>query len=63
MPPVSPPLPKELRLTHIVKAVDYVEGRAAEFVDLYYEQANVFSAVVYELSGVSVSGGKPVLAK
>jgi hypothetical protein len=31
---------------HIAKAVDYVETETAELIDLYFEQANVFSAVV-----------------
>lgn len=39
-------LPKDLTETHIKKAVEYVENEAAELVDLYFEQANVFSAVV-----------------
>jgi hypothetical protein len=41
-----PVLPKGLELVHINKAVDYVETRAAELVDLYFEQANVFSGIV-----------------
>jgi len=39
-------LPKGLELIHIIKAVEYVERRAADLVDLYYEQANVFSGIV-----------------
>ena len=42
----SPSLPKGLQLVHIRKAVEYVEKRAAEIVELYYEQANVFSGIV-----------------
>jgi hypothetical protein len=39
-------LPPELKITHIRNAIDYIEQEAAEFVDVYYEQANVFSALV-----------------
>jgi hypothetical protein len=39
-------LPKNLTELHIKKAVDYVEREAAELVDLYYEQANIFSGIV-----------------
>lgn len=31
---------------HIRQAVDYVEEQASDLVDLYYEQANVFSGIV-----------------
>lgn len=44
--PPSPSLPKGLDPIHIRKAVEYVEDRAAEVVELYYEQANVFSGIV-----------------
>jgi len=40
------PLPPGLSLTAIRKAVEYVERELAELVDLYFEQANVFSALV-----------------
>ena len=39
-------LPKDLKPIHIKRAVDYVEKETAELVDLYFEQANVFSAIV-----------------
>ncbi len=39
-------MPKGLDLIHLRKAVDYVEDRAAQVVELYYEQANVFSGIV-----------------
>ena len=39
-------LPKDLSELHIKKAVEYVEKETAELVDLYFEQANVFSAIV-----------------
>lgn len=40
------PLPKGLEQLHIEKAVDYVERRSEEVVELYREQANVFSGIV-----------------
>jgi len=40
------PLPKGLQPNHIVKAVEYVETETAELIDIYLEQANVFSAIV-----------------
>jgi hypothetical protein len=39
-------LPKDLKPVHIAKAVEYVERETAELVDLYFEQANVFSGIV-----------------
>ena len=39
-------LPKGLRPIHVQKAVEYVEDKAAGLVELYYEQANIFSAIV-----------------
>jgi hypothetical protein len=40
------PLPSGLTTTAIRKAIEYVERECGELVDLYFEQANVFSAVV-----------------
>jgi hypothetical protein len=40
------PLPKNLKSIHIEKAVEHVEREAADLVDLYLEQANVFSAII-----------------
>jgi len=40
------PLPPELKITHIREAIEHVEGRAAELIDIYLEQANVFSGIV-----------------
>ncbi len=42
----SVPLPPGLTVTAIRKAVEYIEKELAAWVDVYYEQANVFSAVV-----------------
>jgi hypothetical protein len=39
-------LPKDLETVHITRAVEYVETRTAELVDLYFEQANIFSGIV-----------------
>jgi len=40
------PLPPGLTLTAIRKAVEFVERELADLVELYFEQANVFSALV-----------------
>jgi len=40
------PLPRDLDPIHISRAVDYVEQRTGEWVDLYFEQANIFSGIV-----------------
>lgn len=39
-------LPPELRISHIREAVEHVEDRASELIDIYFEQANVFSGIV-----------------
>jgi len=39
------PLPKDLKPIHIARAVEYVETQTADLIDLYLEQANVFSAI------------------
>lgn len=39
-------LPKHLERLHISRAVKFVETETADLVDLYFEQANVFSAIV-----------------
>lgn len=39
-------LPKGLTVTHIRKSIDYIERRAGEIVEIYHEQANVFSGIV-----------------
>lgn len=39
-------LPPGLDGTAIIRAIDYVERELADLMDLYYEQANVFSALV-----------------
>lgn len=42
----SAALPPQLKIAHIRNAIDYIEKQTAEFVDVYFEQANVFSALV-----------------
>lgn len=42
----SVPLPPGLTITAIRKAVSYIEREIADFIDVYHEQANVFSALV-----------------
>ncbi|HUU20983.1 MAG TPA: hypothetical protein VM389_00475 [Phycisphaerae bacterium] len=42
----SVPLPPGLTLAAIRKAVEYVERELADWIDIYFEQANVFSALV-----------------
>lgn len=39
-------LPKSLLPIHVSKAVEYIEREATELVDLYFEQANVFSGII-----------------
>jgi hypothetical protein len=42
----SVPLPPGLTISAIRKSVDYIEKELAGLVDIYHEQANVFSALV-----------------
>lgn len=39
-------LPPELKIAHIRKAIDYIERETSELVEVYFEQANVFSGLV-----------------
>ena len=39
-------LPPGLTVAAVRKAIEYVERELADFVDIYAEQANVFSALV-----------------
>lgn len=39
-------LPPQLRISHLRSAIEYIERQTTDFVDVYYEQANVFSARV-----------------
>lgn len=40
------PLPPELKPSHIKGAVEYIQRETSDLVDVYFEQANVFSALV-----------------
>ena len=40
------PLPPELRISHVRKAIEYIEKETTDLVEVYFEQANVFSALV-----------------
>lgn len=39
-------LPPGLTISALSRAIDFIERELADFVDIYYEQANVFSAIV-----------------
>ena len=40
------PLPAELKVGHIRKAIEYIERETTELVEVYFEQANMFSGLV-----------------
>lgn len=42
----SVPLPPGLAIAHIRNVIDFVEEKAEEWLDIYFEQANIFSAVI-----------------
>lgn len=39
-------LPPKLNIRHIREAIEFVETRAEEWLDIYLEQANIFSGVI-----------------
>jgi hypothetical protein len=39
-------LPPQLKVGHIARAIEYIESEAGEATDVYFEQANVFSALI-----------------
>jgi hypothetical protein len=39
-------LPPELNVSHLREAIEHVEDRAADLIDIYFEQANVFSGII-----------------
>jgi len=41
-----PNLPKGLEPIHISRSIDFIERRAEELLELYFEQANVFRGVI-----------------
>lgn len=59
MTPGSCLLPRGLEPIHIRKAADFVELRAFELAELYYEQANVFSSVVGILGAKGLDAVSP----
>jgi len=40
------PLPPELKVSHVRKAIEYIEREASELIEVYFEQANAFSGLV-----------------
>jgi len=40
------PLPPDLKISHIRKAIEYIERQATDLIEVYFEQANVFSGLV-----------------
>ncbi len=40
------PLPPGLTIAHVRNAIEFVEEKAEELIDLYFEQANIFSGVI-----------------
>jgi hypothetical protein len=40
------PLPPDLKISHIRKAIEYIERAATDLIEVYFEQANVFSGLV-----------------
>lgn len=40
------PVPRDLTIGHITRAIEYVEKELADLIDIYHEQANVFSGIV-----------------
>ena len=39
-------LPPGLTIAHLRHSIEYVEEKASEWIDIYYEQANLFSGVI-----------------
>lgn len=39
-------LPKDLTIGHIARAIEYIEKELTDLIDIYHEQANVFSGIV-----------------
>ena len=40
------PLSPGLTIAHLRNAIDFVEERAEDLIDLYFEQANLFSGLI-----------------
>src|ERR671914_1679854 len=54
-----PPLPRGLEPIHVERAVAWVEEQVSELVDLYYEQANVFSGIVGTFGAKALAAFSP----
>ncbi len=39
-------LPPGLKISHLRNAIEHIEERADDFIDVYYEQANMFSGLI-----------------
>lgn len=52
-------MPKGLDPVHIRKAVEYIEDKAGELVELYHAQANVFSGIVGMFGIVALDSFSP----
>ncbi|MCP9460437.1 MAG: hypothetical protein NNA24_00135 [Nitrospira sp.] len=52
-------LPPQLTIAHIRNAIAYIEKEAAEFIDVYFEQSNVFSALVGILGARALNSFSP----
>ena len=52
-------LPPELNVSHIRESIEHVEARAAELIDIYFEQANVFSGIVGIIGGQALHALSP----
>jgi hypothetical protein len=52
-------LPKGLQPIHVIKAVEFIERDATDLVDLYFEQANVFSGIVGILGAKALAAFSP----
>ena len=53
------PLPADLKISHIRKAIEYIEREATELIEVYYEQANVFSGLVGIFGGPALHSLSP----
>src|SRR5271157_5260488 len=40
------PRPPGLTIAHVRNAIDFVEEKAEDLIDLYFEQANIFSGII-----------------
>jgi hypothetical protein len=52
----SVPLPPELKISHIREAIEDVEDKTTELIDIYFEQANVFPGIVGIVGIVGILG-------